>query len=211
MAIPEPFKAIIERNYAAKDVESDWIKRFFDGCFSDIIKERHITNYQARASVTGEMFEHALWYLMTALFHIELDRDYPVPEACMKGGGSLDFAMVNRGRVLCGIEAKGSAERVTDEGGRTVDLPRPALKRTDTMKKAIAQAYQFKRAFPEVPFYIVTNAKPTGGNAKCMMDLAEGDIVDRFVDATDVRELTEFAHVLQTISSRTAPSAGQQP
>ena len=37
-------------------------------------------------------------------------------------------------------------------------------------------------------FFIVTSHKPTGGNAKCMCHLAEGDIVDKIVDVTIDRD-----------------------
>ena len=182
MSIEEPFKHIIEDNYSAKKP----VKEFLDKCFSDLIKELHITedDYQARASKTGDMFEHAFWYLMKERFNMELDRNKVIPKACMERGGALDFGVVRGGEVLCGIEAKGSDVTAS---------VRPALKRTDTVKKAISQAYQFKRVFPDMPFYLVTNAKPTQGNGKCMLDLAKGDIIDDIVDITDSTELNAFA------------------
>jgi len=39
----------------------------------------------------------------------------------------------------------------------------------------------------------VTNVIPVSGNAKCMMDLAEGDIIDKFVDVTNIEDLKGFA------------------
>lgn len=159
------------------------VKEFIDSCFSDLIKELHITDYQARASQTGKMFEHAFWFLMKKKFNVELDRDHELPKACMERGGALDFGIIRHGEVLCGIEAKGSD---------TTASVRPALVRTDTVKKAISQAYQFKRIYPNIPFYLVTNAKPTQGNAKCMLALAEGDIIDKVIDITDKKELEFF-------------------
>lgn len=186
MQIPEPFKTIIERNYSANKP----VKDFVDGCFSDLIRELHITDYQARASKTGSMFEHAFWYLMKERFKVELDRDYVIERACMDRGGALDFGVIRNGNVLCGIEAKGSD---------TSASVRPALKRTDTVKKAISQAYQFKRTFPSAPFYLITNAKPVQGNAKCMLNLAEGDIIDKVIDITNEKDLNFFVEKIRKL------------
>ena len=170
---------IIQGNYSDKIA----IKTYIDNCFADLIRKLHITDYQARASKTGDMFEHAFWHLMKTRFGIELNRDYEIPLACMERGGALDFGIIKDGKVVCGIEAKGSDVTASS---------RPALLRTDTMKKAIAQAYQFKRIFPKTPFYLVTNAKPTQGNSRCMLELAEGDIIDKVIDITNTEELEFF-------------------
>lgn len=76
---------------------------------------------------------------------------------------------------------------------------RPALMRTDTMKKAISQAYQFHRIYPNLPFFIVSNVLPISGNSKCMMQLAEGDIVYKFVDVTSVSDLDEFVRKIKSL------------
>lgn len=200
MEITQPFKKLIETNYKKSNFnQSDWIKIFFDNCFQDLIKNLHLVDYQSRASKTGKMFEYALWYLIKEKFDLKLENDYEIPKACMMGGGSLDFGIIKDGKLLCGIEAKGSADKVIHDDGTVETLSRPALKRTDTMKKAIAQAYQFKRVFPNIPFFIVTNVKPDSGNSKCMMELAEGDIVDRFIDVTNIDEIGEFVKTLKSI------------
>ena len=187
MDIPEPFNNIIKTSYAQNNKN---IKKFFDNCFEEIIKKLNITNYQARAAKTGEMFEYAFWYLIKQN-GIELDTNVELKKACMAGAGKLDFGIMNDKSPLCGIEAKGSSEAVSK---------RPALKRTDTAKKAIAQAFQFKKIYPNVPFYVVTNVLPTSGNAKCMLDLAEGDIIDKVVDVTNNTELASFVTALKKIA-----------
>ena len=200
MNIPEPFKSIIENNFKKINYSLDtWTKDFIDLCFSDLITQLNISDYQARASKTGKMFEYIFWFLMKEKFDIELGADYIIPKACMEGGGALDFGIMRNDKILCGIEAKGSASEVKNEDGEIETLSRPALKRTDTVKKAISQAYQFKRIFPETQFYLVTNVKPTSGNAKCMLDLAEGDIIDKVVDITNNEELEDFAKILKEI------------
>lgn len=202
MDIPEPFLHIIRENYKRADLKrSDWIKIFSDVCFSQLINEVGIkeSDYQARASKTGDMFEYIFWYIMKERFGIELQKDYKIPKACMTNGGELDFGIIKAGKVLCGIEAKGSASEIRNRYGHIETLKRPALKRTDTMKKGIAQAYQFKRIFPKVPFFVVTNVKPDSGNSLCMMKLSEGDIVDKFIDITNEKELDFFVNKLRKI------------
>ena len=40
---------------------------------------------------------------------------------------------------------------------------------------------------------------PTKGNALCMMKLAEGDIVDKFIDATNVTSLNNFVRRIKSL------------
>lgn len=185
MEIPEPFYSIIKTNYVkAKDTH-----QFFNDCFKDLIKKLNITNYQERAKKTGDMFEYAFWYIIKER-GVNLQNDFEIPQACMMGAGALDFGIIKNKKVLCGIEAKGSSEEVS---------VRPALKRTDTVKKAISQAYQFKRAFPKTPFFVVTNVMPESGNAKCMLNLAVGDLIEKVVDVSDTNQLNEFVKTLKQI------------
>jgi len=188
MNIPEPFNKIIKGNYS----KAKTIHQFWNDCFTDLIKQLDIADedYQKRAKLTGDMFEFAFWYVIKQK-GVELQNDVEIPEACMMGAGALDFGIIKNKKVICGIEAKGSSEDAS---------VRPALKRTDTVKKAIAQAYQFKKAHPKVPFYVVTNVMPDGGNAKCMLNLAEGDLIDKVVDVSDTKQLDAFVEILKRIS-----------
>ncbi|KHO47803.1 MAG: hypothetical protein QT00_C0002G0465 [archaeon GW2011_AR5] len=194
MPIPEPYKSILESNIGLVKSDSD-VKAFVEKCFSDLlVKLGKNLGFQSRAKKTGDMFELLFDYLMEHKYKVKFSKCVPIKKACMLGSGALDFGIMKNGKLLCGIEAKGSAEVVDG-----IRLPRPALKRTDTMKKAISQAYQFKRVFPKTPFYIVTNVKPKNGNAECMMNLAEGDIVDKFIDITNPKELQEFLNKVKPL------------
>lgn len=191
MKIPSDFLTIITKNYEKSSLDTSiLLNEFFNNCFKDIIRVLNITNFQARASKTGDMFEYTFWYLMKNKYKIELKDSVSIPKACMVDGGELDFAVYKESKMIAGIEAKGSDPASSD---------RPALLRTDTMKKGICQAYQFKRIFPKTPFFIVTNVKPNSGNSACMMSLAEGDIVDKFVNVTNFKELSDFAEKLKDL------------
>ena len=58
-----------------------------------MIEALNITNFQARASKTGDMFEYSFWYLMKNKYKIELKTGVSIPKACMVDGGELDFAL----------------------------------------------------------------------------------------------------------------------
>lgn len=192
MEIPQPYISIVKKNKSLLSTKNS-IKPFIDKCFSDLFAHFKGLDFQSRAKKSGDMFEHLFYYIMKEQYQIELDCAISIKKACMEGTGALDFGILDKkGNVVCGMEAKGSAEIVDGE-----ELSRPALKRTDTMKKAIAQAYQFKRTFPDTPFYIITNVKPTSGNAKCMMDLAEGDIIDKVYDLTNPSDLKDLVEKLK--------------
>lgn len=194
MEIPSPYREILNQNI--KSVKSPFeLKDFVDNCFESLFNRLGNISFQSRAKKSGDMFEYIFYFIIKEGFGIDLTASYFIPEACMEGTGALDFGIVRNGELLCGIETKGSAERMGDKA-----LKRPALKRTDTVKKAISQAYQFKRVFPQTPFYIVTNVKPTSGNAKCMIDLVEGDIVDKVIDITNPREMTWFVDKIREIN-----------
>ncbi|MCS6768516.1 MAG: hypothetical protein RMJ59_02550 [Candidatus Nitrosocaldus sp.] len=53
---------------------------------------------------------------------------------------------------------------------------------------------------PNILFFVVTSHKPAaGGNAKCMRDLALGDVVDGLIDATDYNELKMMVKIIERI------------
>ncbi|HLC54710.1 MAG TPA: hypothetical protein VJK07_03750 [Candidatus Nanoarchaeia archaeon] len=197
MKIPALYQGILDKNKGMLANDAT-LKPFIDKCFKDLFAHFKGLSFQSRAKKSGDMFEFLFYYVMNTHFGVKMDFAIPIKKACMEGAGSLDFGINGKsGKLVCGMEAKGSAEVV----GK-IKLLRPALKRTDTMKKAIAQAYQFKRTFPSVPFYIITNVKPTSGNAKCMMDLAEGDIIDKVYDVTNPKELKELVAKLKAFKRR---------
>lgn len=176
------------------------LRYFLNAVFDEVSKEYNLCrDYQARAAKFGEAFEACFKIIMERFFpDIRLAPKVPLPKACMVEGGEADFTVIRPadGRLIAVIEAKGSAEYIIC-GGRRLKLPRPGLLRTDTVKKAISNAYQISRAYPDVLFFIVTSHKPTGGNAKCMCDLAESDIVDKIVDVTNYSELKEMVDMIR--------------
>lgn len=178
------------------------LREFLNAAFEEVSVAYNLCqDYQRRAAKFGEAFEECFKIIMKKLFpDMQLTSNVALPKACMVKGGKADFAVISGGlidrKIVAVIEAKGAADHIICDGKR-VELPRPGMLRTDTVKKAISNAYQVSRAYPGVLFFIVTSHKPTGGNAKCMCDLAEGDIVDKIVDVTSLSELKEMVDMIR--------------
>jgi len=183
-------------------LDAENIKGFLNATFEEVSEAYNLCrDYQARAAKFGEAFEACFKIIMEKLFpDIPLTLNVSLPKACMVAGGAADFAVISGGllnrNIIAVIEAKGAADHIICDGKR-IELPRPGMLRTDTVKKAICNAYQISRAYPDSLFFIVTSHKPTEGNAKCMCDLAEGDIVHKIVDVTNYVELEEMVKMIK--------------
>lgn len=177
----------------------DNLKESLAKVFEDITVTYNLCrDYQARAVRFGEAFEAYFRIVMETFFpDIRLASRVSIPEVCMVEGGEADFAVIHYdGRIIAVIEAKGSADHIVCNGKR-IELKRPGMLRTDTVKKAICNAYLLSRVCPNILFFIVTSHKPTAGNAKCMCDIALDDVVDGLIDATDYNELEMMVEIIR--------------
>ncbi|KXB00913.1 hypothetical protein AKJ41_03555 [candidate division MSBL1 archaeon SCGC-AAA259O05] len=179
------------------------LDRFLDESFRVVWEPEFEERYQRRAKKLGDAFE--------VVFDVTVDNLYPevssrmeknvsLEEACMSGGGEADFVIFGDEfprDIIAVIEAKGSAKKVEYEG-RTIEVTdRPGIMRTDTIKKAISNAFQSKTAYPNSLFFIVTSHVPSSGNAKCMCDLAEGEIVDKIVNMKRGSDLQKMVKMVK--------------
>lgn len=195
----------IIRNVADKHDFRD-LRDFLNVCFDEIAQEHNLdgSQFQKRAKLVGDSFEYCFHEIMKKLYpEIEFVHNVKIPAACMERGGNADFVVYQKSTGLATsntiavvIEAKGSSDRIVDADGNVKKFSRPGMMRTDTVKKAISNAYQISKALPDALFFIVTSHVPTSGNAKCMCDLAEHDIVDKIVDVTDKNDLDEMARMI---------------
>jgi len=193
---------IIQRVAERVGLNRNNIRVFLNEAFNEIANQHNVSeDFQRRAKIFGDAFECCFKVIMQKFYpDIKLTPNLPVPEACLVAGGEADFAVVSgfgpERRIVAIIEAKGSADQIT-RNGKVVKLPRPGMLRTDTVKKAICNAYQVSRALPDTLFFIVTSHAPTSGNAYCMCKLAEGDIVDKIVDVNKPSDLDEMASMIR--------------
>ncbi len=191
-------ESIVKRVTEKLKLSKGNLREFLNKAFEEVSASYNLCrDYQARAEKFGEAFEACFKVIMEEFFpDIRIIPKVSLPKACMVEGGEADFAVISSGRIVAVIEAKGSADYIICNG-KQIKLPRPGMLRTDTVKKAISNAYQVSKAYPDVLFFIVTSHKPTKGNAKCMCDLAEGDIVDKIVDVTNFAELEEMVKMIR--------------
>ena len=188
------------------DLRENNLREFLNEVFSEVASNYSLdgTKFQLRAKLMGDSFEACFEVIMRRFYpEIHLKSGVELHESCMIKQGKADFVIYTRESdsskiiLVAVIEAKGSADHIVGKDGRRIEIQRPGMTRTDTVKKAICNAYQVSREYPDVMFFIVTSHKPTSGNAKCMCDLAEGDIVNKIVDVTDIRELNEMIAIIK--------------
>lgn len=152
---------------------------------------------QARAAITGQTFENCIDILFEHRYpNVSISRQVDLEKAYLTGQSGADFVLYEtskKNNIKCIIEAKGSAEELHWPSGEIQQFTRPGLRRTDTVKKAVCQAYQVKKGYPDTKFVILTTHLPkenSSGNK--ILKLAEGDIIDTIINITDIEELDQF-------------------
>jgi len=188
------------------------LKEFMNTVFEKVVEEFNLCkNFQARAKVYGDAFEAIFIVIMETFFpDTNLIHQYEIPEICMTGEGKADFEILREykdnleameshsSKIVAVIEAKGSSDYIICNGKR-IELERPGMIRTDTVKKAISNAAQVKFGLSkDILFIVVTSHKPEKGNAKCMIDLAlKSGLFDMVVDITKFDELNEMVSLIK--------------
>jgi hypothetical protein len=84
------------------------------------------------------------------------------------------------------IEAKGSALSIINPDGSKTKLGRAGMSRTDTKKKAFANAEEWRERVPAGAFYIITNSLPNSLLAY------HSDTVTGIYDVTKKIQLDKF-------------------
>ncbi|MDG7044200.1 MAG: hypothetical protein JRN19_01740 [Nitrososphaerota archaeon] len=93
------------------------------------------------------------------------------------------------------IEAKGSALSVLNPDGSSSKLGRAGMSRSDTKKKAFANAVEWRKRVPNGQFYIITNSLPN--NLIAYHDNA----VTGIYDITKKNQLDAFVSELRRVSN----------
>ncbi len=108
-----------------------------------------VATFNAWASPVGSVFASAVYYLLREAFAI------PIHET--PGNTTThDFEITS----MVAIEAKGSPSYVANPDGSRYQLGRPGMERSDTEKKAFANATTFRRRNPDAYYAVLTNALP---------------------------------------------------
>lgn len=221
--IPQPYKSIVKDNFTTLEkstLSNESLARYFDGCFSDVHrlvglyktwvcvaclavgrcnygwgdkpKKCHVCNnrvyevstFNARASYSGAVFDYGCQYLLSEVYDIATN---PTSDATRL----YDFEIKND--IV--VESKGSSKYVLNPDGTRSTLGRPGMMRSDTEKKAFANAKKWHDRFPNGSFYILTNALPNHLRAyrdetiAAILDFTKKSQVESFVG--EIRALIE--------------------
>ncbi len=115
----------------------------------DSLRIFQIATFQSRAPTIGKVFENALLHLLVTKFELP---------AVFTPGNTRTHDIEVTSRIA--IESKGSPRRLLNPDGTITALARPGLERSDTWKKAQANARNFRAHNRSAPFFIVSNAVP---------------------------------------------------
>lgn len=135
-----------------------------------------VATFQARASYVGEMFQWAFYHLLKTFYKID---SRPTSESTRL------YDLELRPDVV--IEAKGSPEYIVNPNGSRSQLDRPGMTRSDTKKKAFANAKEWNSRFPSGNFFIITNAIPNelrsyrNGTIRAIYDVTKKNQLDSFI------------------------------
>ncbi len=219
--IPSPYLVIVQDNYKViknSGVSNDSLSKYFNGCFGDVLKAYgvyqmwicpaclmvgrlsygygdkpdkcptcgmplyQIATFQGRASYTGDAFMYASLYLLNEKFGLNIR---PTSLATRLYDLEVSHDVV--------IEAKGSALSTLNPDGSSSKLGRAGMNRSDTKKKAFANAVEWRKRVPNGQFYIITNSMPS--SLKAYHD----DAVTGIYDITKRIQLEEFVSELRGV------------
>jgi len=108
-------------------------------------------SFQSESKVTGDQFEYAVYQDLLKLDYLDIKKNVFISEA----GIEIDYVSGNNY-----IEAK---------GGLDGDKKRPGAKRTDNVKKAIANGALLKAVKPESYYIVYFSAKPLTNSSSDIM------------------------------------------
>lgn len=112
-------------------------------------KVYEVGTFQARASYSGAVFDYACQYILNEKYGINTN---PTSDSTRL----YDFEI--RNDIV--VESKGSPKYVLNPDGTRSDLDRAGMLRSDTEKKAFANAKKWHNRFPNGSFYVITNTLP---------------------------------------------------
>ena len=157
--------------------------RSCNDCGSNRVFE--LATFQGRAPVYEASFTSAVQLLFDLHFGIE---QLPTPQ------NTRTHDLEASPHIA--VEAKGSARRIQLSPGHSIQLTRPGLLRSDTEKKAEANARTYKRFNPSGTFFVVTNALP---------DRLRGirtDDIDGYFDVSKTERVEAFAREVGQLMAR---------
>lgn len=206
------YSSIVSKSDKEVNLSKDNIDEFVDQCFKNLVNEYEEEgieikdHYQGMASHVGELFERIFKYIIESEYDVVVERGVSLPDANMTGTGRADSVFYVDGQIAGIIELKGNPEAYKNKDGEILHKPSSSgLKRSDTVKKAVCQAYQADYGYPDVPFFIVSNSFPDEDSSpSVVLSMAEGDIIDLVVNIKDPEDISNMIKICR--SSVTSPT-----
>lgn len=200
------YSTIISKSEKEIGLSRDNIGDFVDQCFKNLVDQYESqgmevqNNYQSMASHVGEVFERSFEHIIESQYDVDVERGVSLPDANMTGAGKADAAFYYKGQLAGIIELKGNPEMYRNKDDEVVHEPSSSgLKRSDTVKKAVCQAYQADYGYPDVPFFIVSNSFPDEGTSPSeVLSMAEDDIVDQTVDISETQDIERMISICRS-------------
>lgn len=149
-------------------------------------------NFQAESTISGDDFEDKVYKDLSMLGYKNIKKHVIIPEV----GVEADFAFRIRDRQVY-VEAK---------GGYTGKGKRPGAKRTDNVKKAIANAALVKSIYPDCKYVLYFSDTPKHGKSSHKMIKASiragyVDQVIYLIDAIHLLKAEEKSHDIHSNSA----------
>lgn len=114
-----------------------------------------MTLFQAESKKSGDHFEDVVMSELMNQEHISIQKNVFIPQA----GVEVDFVLTSADNIVY-IEAK---------GGNDGDKKRPGAKRTDSVKKAIANGALIKSVIPNAYYKVYFSSKPIPNSSSDIM------------------------------------------
>lgn len=139
-------------------------------------------NFQSESKKTGDEYERVVWADLVNRGFLTIEED-----VYMEGTGcEVDFVA---------WKSDGPKEWVEAKGGQKGKKKRPGAKRTDNVKKAIANAALIKAKYPHVYYVVYFSSEPKPGSYSDQMISTALD--NKIVD--EVRYLRDITYLIKAM------------
>jgi hypothetical protein len=136
--------------------------------FDTVVWYSYYMNFQAESKKSGDHFEDMVFEDLQRSGHADIQKHIVLKDL----GVEVDFAYETTNATVY-VEAK---------GGETGSKKRPGAKRTDNVKKAIANGALIKSAYPDIQYVVYFSDLPKHGSSshKMMKNAVKAGFVDSF-------------------------------
>jgi hypothetical protein len=135
-----------------------------------------LNNFQSESKKSGDHFEDLVYEELVINGYQNIEKNVFIPEA----GVEVDF--------------RADSHYIEAKGGYEGDKKRPGAKRTDSVKKAIANGALIKAVDPEAHYLVYFSCKPTPNSSSDIMinTALKAGIIDQVIYIEPEKELDLF-------------------